>query len=32
MIAPLSPELAAYPSDYGHSFTEDLPLARRLRD
>ena len=32
MIALLSPELAAYPSDYGHSFTEDPPLARRLRD
>ena len=28
----VNPALAAYPSDYGHSFAADPPLKRRLKD
>lgn len=32
MIEAVSPALAAYPSDYGHSFVGTPPLKRRLKD
>lgn len=32
MIEAVSPALAAYPSDYGHSFVGAPPLKRRLKD
>lgn len=32
LIADVSPSLAAYPSDYGHDFSGEVPLKRRLKD
>lgn len=32
LIARVSKALASYPSDYGHAFDTDPPLARRLKD
>lgn len=32
LIRKISPALAGYPSDYGHSFSEAVPLKRRLKD
>jgi len=32
LINKISPALASYPSDYGHTFAEPVPLKRKLKD